>query len=126
MNLKVALLVPFVILANSFGNLALAWGVKHAPASAGPFLSLFEPAALAGIALLITWTAARMILLGEADLSFVLPVTSVGYALSAALGAFFLDEHISARRAAGVLLILVGAWIVSAAEQRRAAEARRP
>ena len=54
-----------------------------------------------------------MSLLSWADLSYVLPVTSVGYVLSALCGKFFLAEQISLTRWAGTLLIVAGTAMVS-------------
>ncbi|MBI5282002.1 MAG: hypothetical protein HY858_09995 [Candidatus Solibacter usitatus] len=103
------LLTAAVIVANAVGNLALGWGMKRVPDGAGPLLSLLQPFVLLGIVLLIVWTLLRIRLLGRADLSYVLPVTAVGYVLNAGLGAVFLHEHISAGRWAGTLLIVAGA-----------------
>lgn len=109
MSLRVWLLTAAVVLSNTIGNFALAVGMKNAPPGAGPILSLFEPAVLAGIVLLIVWTLLRLALLKRADLTFVLPVTAVGYVLNAWMGAAFLHEHVSAQRWAGTLLIFAGA-----------------
>ena len=51
---------------------------------------------LLGVSLLILWLLSRMALMSWADLSFVLPITSIGYVLSALVGKFFLAENISA------------------------------
>jgi len=75
--------------------------------------SLLNPWVLAGIALLIIWTLARMALLSWADLSFVLTVTSVGFVLSAVAGQFVLGEHVSGLRWLGSLLIVGGAALVA-------------
>ena len=92
------------------GNLALSMGMKR---SAGSLLvSLVEPWVVVGIALLIFWTLARMALLSWADLSYVLPVTSVGYVLNALIGRLFLGENVSPERWAGTLLIVCGAAMV--------------
>lgn len=107
-----AALVAAVIVFNVAGNAALGWGMKHAPAGAGLLRPLLEPFVLAGIALLIAWTLARLALLGRADLSWVLPVTSVGYILSAAAGVWLFGEHVSAARWAGTVLIVAGAALV--------------
>jgi len=50
--------------------------------------------------------------LSWADLSFVLPVTSLGYAASAFLGRFFLNEQIAPQRWGGILLIVAGTILV--------------
>ncbi len=107
------LLTGAVVVSNVLGNFALGWGMKHAPAGAGPVLSLLEPLVLLGIGLLIAWTLLRIKLLGLADLSYVLPVTAVGYVLNAVMGAVFLHEHVSPERWTGTLLIVAGAALTS-------------
>lgn len=111
MKLRVVLLSAGVVLANTLGNFALAVGMKQAPPDAGPVLSLLHPAVAGGIALLIVYTLLRLKLLELADLSFVLPVTAVGYVLNAWMGAAFLHEQVSAQRWAGTLLIMAGAGL---------------
>lgn len=102
-----------VVVLNAAGNFALAVGMKRAAAAAGPVLALLEPAAMAGIVLLIAWMLLRLRLLQIADLSFVLPLTAVGYILNAAMGAAFLGEHVSLARWAGAALITGGAALTS-------------
>jgi uncharacterized membrane protein len=118
MTARTAALVGAVVVSNVAGNLALAWGMKHGPADAGPIRALFEPVVILGIALLIAWTLMRLALLERKDLSWVLPVTSVGYVLNAAAGAVFLHEPVSAARWAGTLLIVGGASLVGLSEAR--------
>jgi uncharacterized membrane protein len=54
-----------------------------------------------------------MALLSVADLSFVLPVTAVGYVVSTMLGRFVLQEPVSVERWIGTGLIFVGTALVS-------------
>jgi len=112
-DLKTRLLTVFVVVTNVLGNFFLSWGMKHQPADLGisplAYIRLiFSPWALLGTTLLILWLLSRMTLLGWADLSYVLPVTSIGYVLTAVLGRFFLDEKITPLRWAGTLLIVIG------------------
>jgi hypothetical protein len=58
------------------------------------------------------YMASRMTLLSWADLSYVLPVTSVGYVLVAFVGRWLLDERITSKRWAGILLIVAGVALV--------------
>lgn len=102
-----------VVLLNAAGNFALSVGMKRAAAAAGPIVALLEPAAMAGIVLLIAWMLLRLRLLQIVDLSFVLPITAVGYILNAAMGAAFLGEHVSLARWAGAALITGGAALTS-------------
>ena len=100
--LKARLLTVFVILSNVAGNLFLGFGMKGSA-------TLVEAACLLiGIALLTAWMLSRTTLLSWADLSYVLPVTSIGYVLSAAAGALFLHEHVSGTRWLATSLIVAG------------------
>jgi len=62
--------------------------------------------------LLIVWLLSHMALLSWADLSYVLPVTSVAYVLVALVGRFVLHEHVSLTRWAGIALIMIGVMLV--------------
>ena len=95
----------------------------------GPFeyiTVLFQPAVALGVVLLILWMASRMALLSWADLSYVLPVTSVGYVLVALAGRILLHEQITTRRWSGIALIMGGVALVSVgtAPQTAARQAR--
>lgn len=113
MKASTLLLTAAVVVSNVAGNYALSWGMKHAPANTGPIVSLLEPWVIAGIVLLIAWTLMRIRLLGLADLSYVLPITAIGYVLNAAIAAAFLHEQVSAQRWAGTLLIVAGAGLTA-------------
>ena len=54
-----------------------------------------------------------MALLSWADLSYVLPVTSVGYVVVALIGKLLLSEEITPQRWAGIVLIMAGVALVS-------------
>lgn len=113
LRLKTWLFAALVVLSNSVGNFVLSFGMKRLQPQAGLPGALLEPLlspwVIGGIVLLILWTLARMALLSWADLSFVLPVTSVGYALTAFLGFLFLAEKIETKHWVGIGLITAGA-----------------
>ena len=116
-DLKVKLLTIFVVITNVTGNLAMSWGMKHQNADLGlsplPYVKLiFSPWVLLGTTLLIFWLLSRMTLLGWADLSYVLPVTSIGYVLNAILGKIVFGEEISWQRWAGTAAIVIGIVLV--------------
>lgn len=100
------LFVIVVVLLNTAGNTFLSVGMKAGGDSM--LTSLMHPAVIAGIVLLIGWTLARMHLLSLADLSFVLPVTAVGYVFNSLIGHFLLGETVSAMRWSGTALIATG------------------
>jgi drug/metabolite transporter (DMT)-like permease len=117
------LLVVVVTLLNAFGNLSLAWGMKHALvrvglAPSGYLRDMLNPFVALGIALLILWLLTRMALLSWADLSFVLPVTAFGYFLAAVLGKVFLQEVITPAQWLGTCLIFAGIALVGGTRQK--------
>jgi len=93
------------VCTNVIGNLFLSLGMKS-PAG------MLSPWVFAGVALLIIWTLSRMTLLSWADLSFVLPITALGYPLTAWMGRLFLGEQITTERWIGTGLIVTGTILV--------------
>jgi drug/metabolite transporter (DMT)-like permease len=115
LRLKTWIVAAFSILANVFGNFFLKRGVPAELVSPLDYVTVvFRPWVALGVAMLILWMLSRMALLSWADLSYVLPVTSIGYALVALVGKLLLNEHISGRRWSGILLIMAGVALVSA------------
>ncbi len=125
LRLKTRALTAIVVLANVFGNLLMSWGLKHRAGLGASVLEyvrvLADPWVAAGVALLIVWLLSRMTLLSWADLSYVLPVTSIGYVLNAVTGWLLLGERISAGRWAGTLLIMGGTALVGSTAVRTTA-----
>lgn len=110
---KTALFTALVIFSSVAGNAFLSWGMKRVPVAASLpipdfFLPFLSPTVWLGIALLIIWMLSRMMLLSWADLSFVVPVTSLGYVLNVASGALILGESVDGKRWLGALLIVGG------------------
>ena len=105
MSAKARLLTLIVILSNVAGNLLLSVAMRS-PAG------VLSPLAILGVGLLILWTLSRMTLMSWADLSYILPVTAVGYVLSAVAAHVFLSERISMLRWSGTLLIVAGIVLV--------------
>ena len=75
--------------------------------------AVFNPWVALGVSLLMLWLFSHMALLSWADLSYVLPVTSIGYVLSALAGKLFLHESITGWRWAGIVLIVAGVLLVA-------------
>lgn len=122
-KLRILTFVLAIIVLNALGNLALAWGMRHMPETValdplGYIRAMLNPFVALGIALLILWLLTRMALLSWADLTFVMPLTGVGYILTALLGKFFLNESISNVHWLGTLLIVAGTAIVGSTDQR--------
>jgi drug/metabolite transporter (DMT)-like permease len=111
---KTRVFAIIVILSNALGNFFLDRGMRgRVTTTPLEYVTvILTPWVMLGISLLILWLLSRMALLSWADLSYVLPVTSLGYVASALIGRFFLNEHISPQRWAGTLLIVAGTILV--------------
>jgi drug/metabolite transporter (DMT)-like permease len=68
---------------------------------------------IAGIILLIGFFASYTTALSWADLTFVMPATAFGYVVIALLSRFWLHEHLSLSRWAGILLIVCAVGFVA-------------
>jgi drug/metabolite transporter (DMT)-like permease len=79
-------------------------------------LALLNPWVSIGIVLLLAFFAAYMNALSWADLTYVLPATSLGYVLLALVARFALHEHISIMRWLGITLIAGGVGFVAGGE----------
>jgi drug/metabolite transporter (DMT)-like permease len=118
MTLRKYLILGLVTLASAFGDVSLAIGMKRL----GP-VSLSHPGALlsalrtpwvtGGVLLLLVFFASYLTALSWADLTFVLPATSLAYVGVALLSRFWLHEQISAARWLGVALITAGVGFVT-------------
>ncbi len=116
-----------VVFCNVAGNFLLSIGMHGAgeAISGSPLAylrALVNPWVVSGVALLSGWLFANLSLLSWADLSYVLPVTSVGYVLSALLGVFVLKESVSPVRWFGIAMITLGAIIVGLTTPRTTPE----
>jgi drug/metabolite transporter (DMT)-like permease len=72
-----------------------------------------SPLVWIGILLLLVFLGLFLSVLSREDLSFVLPVLSVGYILNVAFARVFLHEPVSPVRWAGTLFIVLGVALVS-------------
>jgi drug/metabolite transporter (DMT)-like permease len=118
LRLKTRFFTALTVLSSVCGDFSLTCGMRQVGrlVTLSPLAymrAVCNPLVALGIALLILWLLLHMALLSWADLSYVLPVTSVGYVLAALAGRLFLHENISAWRWAGILLIVSGVALVA-------------
>jgi uncharacterized membrane protein len=109
-----------VIVTNLAGNTLLSVGMRGTTG----VQSFLSPAVLAGVSLLILWTLLRATLLSWADLSYVLPVTAIGYVLTALTGKLLLNEAISSTRWIATLLIVSGVVLAGSTTARTTDQSR--
>jgi uncharacterized membrane protein len=114
---KTRVVTAVVVISNVLGDSILRAGLQQVGSlvSKPPvayITALFNPLVALGVSMLILWMLSHMALVSWADLSYVLPVTSIGYALVALCGKIFLHEQVSLPRWAGIFLIVVGVTLV--------------
>ena len=128
LRLKTRFFTVLVVVSSVCGNFSLSWGMRQFGrlVSFSPFdyvRAVLNPWVALGISLLMLWLFSQMTLLSWADLSYVVPVTSISYVLAAFAGKLFLHEVISAWRWAGILSITVGVVLVARTAPHRAGAA---
>ncbi len=116
-------LLILVLFLRPFGNLSLAWGMKHVPpivsVNPAPYLrAMLDPYVAFGILLLILALLVRIALFSLADLSYVVPMTAGGYIVSTILAERFLKENVSVESWIGTLLVFLGIAVVGPAASR--------
>lgn len=120
MKLYVVLAIALVI--ESFGNVLLTKGMKEVGEVQLTKLSAVadsirrcatNPRLLAGVALLAMFFGLFMAMLSWADISVVLPLTSIGYVLTAVFARMYLNEDMNPLRWLGTLLIVAGVFFVA-------------
>ena len=114
LRIKTWICATVVIGSNVFGNFFLKKGMPAELPTPWSYINiLFKPYVSLGVVLLILWLMSRMTLLSWADLSYVVPVTAIGYVLVALVGHILLSEQIPYKRWAGIVLIVAGVALVS-------------
>jgi len=81
-------------------------------------LAILNPWVALGIVLLLAFFAAYMTALSWADLTYVLPATSLGYVLLALIAKFVLHEQVTATRWLGILLVSGGVAFITGGPAR--------
>jgi uncharacterized membrane protein len=113
---KTRLFAVITILSNVAGNSFLTKGMQElGPIGNTPLAligALFHPLVALGVSLLIVWTLTHMALLSWADLSYVMPVTAMGYVVTAFAARIFLGELVSPARWIGIVLVTAGVTLV--------------
>jgi uncharacterized membrane protein len=121
LHFKTYVFIAMMVAFGPLGNVLLGKGMKQIGAvSVG---TLAEGAAVLsriltsgtiwlGIAALITFFVAHMLVLTWADYSYVQPASAVAYGVVALLGHFLLREVVTPMRWTGVVLICLGVLVV--------------
>ncbi len=118
MTLRKYLTLAAVILCAACGDVSLARGMRAFGAVTltnlpSLYTALLNPWVVLGILMLIGFFASYLSALSWADLTYVLPATSLSYILMVLLAKFFLHEHVTVWRWLGVALIVTGVGFVA-------------
>jgi uncharacterized membrane protein len=121
LHFKTYLLISLMVIFGPLGNVLLGKGMKRIGAiSIGNMAGALDVLSRIltsgtiwlGIASLMTFFVAYMLVLSWADYSYVQPASSVAYAMVALLAHFLLREVVTPTRWMGVLLICLGVLVV--------------
>ena len=118
MNFRKYLVLAGVTVFAAAGDSMLAHGMKQNGSISLHHLSsvifaVLNPWVAMGILLLLAFFATYMTALSWADLTYVLPATSLGYVLLALIARFILHEHVSPLRWLGIALITSGVGFIA-------------
>ena len=118
MSFRKYLVLAGVSLFSAVGDSLLARGMKETGSISlqhlGSFvLVVLHPGIALGICFLFAFFACYLTALSWADLTYVLPATSLSYVLLTLGARFWLHEHVSLSRWLGVLLISLGVGFVT-------------
>ncbi len=119
MTFRKYLVLAGITVFSTLGDSLLARGMKQLGGVSlhdvsGLLLAILNPWVTAGILLLLAFFASYMSALSWADLTYVLPATSIGYVLVALIAKISFHEEISPARWVGIALIAAGVGFVAA------------
>ena len=117
-NFRKYLVLAGVTVFAAAGDSMLSHGMKQTGSISlhhlqGVIFAILNPWVAIGILLLLAFFATYMTALSWADLTYVLPATSLGYVLLALVARFLLHEHVSPLRWLGIALITGGVGFIA-------------
>jgi len=132
---KVLTVLLIALVLEAGGVVFLSHGLKQIgepeKVAAGELLRLvrrgaMNPSILLGVALETVFFGALLYLLSQHDVSLIWPLTALGFVLTALAAKFILREEIHWLRWMGVVLIVIGAALVSYSEKIKRPLGRAP
>ena len=132
LHLKTYILILFIVFFAPLGNVLLSKGMKGIGSAKnwapGELFHILRSIITSGyiwlgIACLLTFFVAYMLVLTWADYSYVQPASSFSYAAVALLGYFLLGEPVPPMRWMGILVICLGVFIVGNTHPRTTGKA---
>jgi drug/metabolite transporter (DMT)-like permease len=129
-TLRKYLVLVGITVFSTAGDSLLARGMKDLGSVSlhnfpGLLLSILNPFVASGILLLLAFFSCYMSALSWADLTYVLPATSLTYVFVAVVARFSFHEEISPTRWLGIALIAAGVGFVAAGPSTTPSRQRR-
>ena len=127
LHLKTHLLILFMVFFAPLGNVLLSKGMKGIGSAKNwaladtfhIFIRIITSGYIwLGIACLLTFFVAYMLILTWADYSYVQPASAFSYAVVALLGYLLLGEVVTPLRWAGIAVICAGVFVVGRTHPR--------
>jgi drug/metabolite transporter (DMT)-like permease len=127
LHLKTFAMILIMIIAGPLGNVLLGKGMKSVDSSSVASVSdlihvigrvFTSQYVWLGIASLLTFFVANLLVLSWADYSFVQPASSMAYGIVALFSVFLLGEEVSPLRWIGIAIICTGVFIVGRTHPR--------
>lgn len=127
LHFKTFVMILIMIIAGPLGNVLLGKGMQSVGTTdIASFPDLLRVVGRVfasgtiwlGVASLLTFFVANLLVLSWADYSFVQPASSMAYGVVALLSVFVLGEAVSPLRWAGIAIICLGVFIVGRTHPR--------
>jgi drug/metabolite transporter (DMT)-like permease len=127
LQFKTFVMILIMIIAGPLGNVLLGKGMQSIDTTSISSASdlfhvigrIFTTSSVwLGVASLLTFFVANILVLSWADYSFVQPASSMAYGVVALLSVFVLGESVSPLRWAGIFIICLGVFIVGRTHPR--------
>lgn len=121
LHFKTYCMILIMVFFGPLGNILLGKGMKNVGSAANwtradlphIFGRVFASGFVwLGVASLLTFFVAYMLILSWADYSYVQPASSIAYLVVALLGYIYLGEKVSPLHWAGIAVICVGVFVV--------------
>ena len=127
LHFKTFVMILIMIIAGPLGNVLLGKGMQSIGAtniaSSSELLNVIGRVFASvdiwlGVASLLTFFIANLLVLSWADYSYVQPASSMAYGVVALLSVFMLGESVSPLRWAGIAIICFGVFVVGRTHPR--------
>ncbi len=129
---KIVLILLFALLFEAVGVVFLSKGLKEIGEISRPSFPEIaalivrgaqNPSLMLGVLFEAIFFGALLYLLSQRDVSLIWPLTSLGFVITALAARWFLHEHVSPVRWLGVILIVLGAGLVTWSEKLKERQA---